>query len=231
MATKKTTFTELIVKGLMLFSIFTVIQSFPALDSINRIWLAVVSVALVFKLMGYKYTVIQFWVLFITAVIHGIAIYFTEFPLVHVNMLFYFLIWVLLYMFFAKSKKAIMGILNKSDNYINLILCVWTAVVGISACLPSGYRENYFVSFAGNSFRFMMAVLIITAVAMYMAISRGNKRYNFFLIIPTYAAFMNESRTFFGVYLLFLMMYIYMEFKSKKVFYSLLIPMVLLVCL
>ena len=224
MTQKRTTFTELIVKGLILFSIFTVIQGLPMFDGLNRIWMALVSVALVFRIKEFKYTAKQFWILALTVLIHAVALYFTEFPLVHVNMLFYFLLWVLIYVFFSKGKDKILKILEKSDAYINSVLWVWTILVGVSAFIPFCYDGNYFVSFAGNSFRLMPSVLIITALAMYMAVSRGRKKYNLFLILPTYEAFMNHSRTYFGVYFLFLLMYVYMEFKSKKVFFVMMIP-------
>ena len=64
---------------------------------------------------------------------------------------------------------------------------------------------------------------------MYMSVKNEDKRYNLFLILPTYAAFMNSSRTYFAVYFVFLVMYIYMVFKSKKLFYALLVPFALLV--
>ena len=220
----KTTFTELIVKGLMLFSIFTVVQGLTLFDGVNRMWIAAISVALVFKVMEFKYTASQLMMMVLTVLIHVVALYFTEFPMVHVNMLFYFLLWVLIYVFFSKGKNKILKILERSDAYINMILWVWTILVGISALIPSCYQGNYFFSFTGSSFRLMPSVLIITALAMYMAVKCGRKIYNLFLILPTYAALMNQSRTYFGVYFLFLLMYTYMEFKRKKTFLVMIIP-------
>ena len=74
----------------------------------------------------------------------------------------------------------------------------------------------------------MPAVLIIEALAMYMSISRKNRRYEFFLIVPTYAAFMNSSRTYFVVYFVFFTMYLYMRVKSKRNFYLMLLPCIFL---
>ena len=225
MKKKTTTFTELVVKGLMLFSIFTVLQGLEIFDSINRIWLVVVSVALLSRLITYRYTVKQFLVLLVTVVLHVIAVHYTDFPLYNTNMLFYFMLWVLLYLYFAKSKDKIMQVLSSSGGYITCLLWIWTLLVGVSAFIPSCYSdEGNFFSFAGTSFRLMPAALIVTALAMYMIVSRNDRRYYFFMLAPCYAALMNQSRTYFGVYVLFLTMFLYMRMKSRKKFYLMLIP-------
>lgn len=225
MHSKLTTFTELILKGLLLFSIFTVIQGIEAFESINRIWFASLTFAVISRLVVYRYTSKEIAVFFTTLVIHAIALYFTEFPLVNTNMLFYFLFWVILYVFFAKSKERILRILDKNGNFIRTVICVWTAIVGVSVFLPSCYVDRYFYSFAGHSFRLMPAVLIITALTMYMSIHKRDRRYEWFLVLPTYAAFMNKSRVYFAIYVLIVLMYLYMRVKRKRSFYMLLIPL------
>ena len=225
---KTTTFTELVVKGLLLFSIFTVLQGQKAFESINRIWLIAVCVVLCARLVTYTYTLREMAVLLVTVILHVIAVVFTEFPMYNSNMLFYFLMWVLLYLFFAKSKDRILEILEESKGYINSVLWIWTLLVGSSLFFSASYHDSFFVSFAGTSFRLMPAVLIITALSMYMAVSWKDWRYHLFLILPTYAAFMSESRTYFGVYLLFLLMYIYMRIKSKRNFVLVMIPLICL---
>lgn len=226
---KRATITELLVKGIMLFSILTVIQGISIFENINKLWIVIISCLLVVRLCTYKYNTNQVIMLFLASVLHIIAVYFTDFPLEQVNILFYFALWVMIFIFFSKSKRKIIEILDQTDGYILAVLWTWTVVVGVSALLPFCYKDKYFVSFTGSSFRLMPAVLIIAALAMYMAISRNDKRYELFLILPTYAAFMNQSRTYFGVYILFLMMYIYMRFKSKRMFYTMLIPIALVI--
>lgn len=224
MRIKKTTTTELIVKGILLFSILTVLQGMQYLDSINKTWLVAVSLILLLRLTAYKYTTKQICILTVTLVLHAIALYYTDFPLVHVNMLFYFLLWVVLYVVFSKSRNDILEVFRSNTGYIKGILWGWTILVGVSVFLPSSYNGSYFYSFAGSSFRFMPTVLIISALAMYMAVQKKEKKYNLFLILPVYSALMNQSRTYFGVFFLFLLMYLYMCFRSKKTFYLMLIP-------
>lgn len=231
MVKKQTTFTELTLKGLLLFSVFTVVQGISFFDSINRIWLIFVSIALLGRLMSYRYSVTELFVLVVTLALHVIAVCFTEFPLYHTNMLFYFFLWVLLYLFFAKSREKVLRVLESSKSYISLILWLWTILVGISAFLPSCYKENYFVSFSGNSFRLMPSALIITALAMLRDMQSKDRRYCLFLILPTYAAFMNQSRTYFGIYLLFILMFLYMRTKSRRNFYLLIGPVAAVVVL
>lgn len=225
MSSKRVTFTELVIKGLLLFSILTVIQGISIFEDINKLWLAMISLALIWRLMMYRYSVSQFVMLALTVVVHVFALFFTEFPLYNFNMLFYFLLWVLMYVYFAKGKQKILSVLASSGGYIDGVLWCWTILVGISALIPACYEEKYFFSFSGTSFRLMPAVLIITALAMYRAIQRGDRRYDLFLILPTYAAFMNQSRTYFGIYLLFILMYMYLRFRSRRNFYLTLLPL------
>lgn len=225
MQNNRATFTELLLKGLMIFPIITVVQGIEIFDAVNRIWLAIVSMAIVARLLTYKYTLVQFFMLLATVILHVVALFFTEFPLVNFNMLFYFALWVILYVFFSKSKTQILAILDHSHAYIECILWIWTILVGISALIPACYTDKYFFSFAGSSFRLMPTVLIISALAMYIAVAKKNMLYTLFLLLPTYAALMNRSRTYFAVFFLFLFMYIYMCVRNKKIFYMLLVPL------
>ena len=225
---EKQTITSLLIKGLLVFSILTILQGVNYLEDINKIWLAIISSVILMRLYTYHYTPMQLLVLGMTFVLHLIALYFTDFPLYHLNILFYFLLWMLLYLYIIKSKDTIGCILAHSDRYIRLVLWVWTLIVGISALFPSSYRENYFISLTGSSFRLMPSVLVISALAMYMVISKKNKKYNAFLILPMFAAFMNQSRTYFGIFIIFYVMYLYMRVKSKKNFYLMLLPLLMI---
>ena len=224
MRIKRLSITEILVKAMLLFSIISVIRGISILEDINKIWVAFLSIVLLVRLCFYKYSPWQVVILYLTILLHLIALYFTDFPLYHTNILFYFLLWVLIFLFFVKSKEQILESLRNRDGFIRLILWSWTILVGISALMPSCYIGSYFVSFAQSSFRLMPAVLIVAAAAMYMAVSRKDRRYEWFLILPTYAGFMNSSRTYFAVYVLLLLMYLYMRFKSKRNFYLMLLP-------
>ena len=219
------TSTEAILKLLMFFAILTVFQDIPAFSNINKVWMVGLVFVLALRLFAYRYSTVEFMMLCTLVLLHICAICYTEFPLEHVNMLFYFALWVLLYLFFFKSKNRVLYSLSNSKQYIEIILWIWTIPVGISALFPFGYNNNYFVSFTSSSFRFMPTTLLVLALTMYLINISGNKRYELFMILPTYAAFNSNSRTYFGVYILFLMMYIYMRMKSKKTFYLMLIPM------
>lgn len=231
MNTKKVTITEFILNAAFVFAVFSVLQGLSVFEHINKIWMALTAGLLVLRFWFYRYTPNEFIMLMITVVIHLVALYFTEFPLFHVNMLFYLLLWVLMYLFAAKSRHQILGILRQSDLFICGVLTAWTGIVGISIFLPSSYEGIYFYSFTDSSFRLMPTVLIIQALAMYMSVTRHNRRYELFLIVPTYAAFMNSSRTYFAVYVLFLFLYVYMRCKNRRTFYFIMIPLVVVMVL
>lgn len=225
MAVKRFSLTELLVQAMLLFSIISVLRGIEALEHINKIWVAGLTGLLLLRFLYYRYTSRQVMALYLTFAVHVVALYFTDFPLYHTNILFYFLLWVLVCLFFVKSREEILSFLDSRREVIRLILWIWAILVGVSACLPSGYDGRYFISFAASSFRLMPAALIIAATAMYMSVSRKDRRYELFLILPTYAAFMNAARTYFVIYLLFLLMYMYMRIPSKRNFYLLLVPL------
>jgi hypothetical protein len=201
-----------------------VLQEFPGFNAINRILMAFLACALLVVFLTYKYTLKQFFVLVAAVCIHAVAFLFTEFPLENSNDIFYFGMWILLYVFFTKSKQKIIEIMENSPIYMNACLIVWTVIVGVSALIPSCYEGSYFVSFTGSSFRLMPATLIICALAMYMAVHTGQIKYNLYLILPMYVMFMGHSRTYFAVMMAFFLCYMYMQIRDRRIFYLTLIP-------
>ncbi len=220
----KLSFQEIVVKSCFVFCLSTVLQGIRGFDAINRIVMAFLACGLILVFLAYKYTTKQFLILALALCIHVTAFIFTEFPLENTNDVFYFGMWILLYVFFMKSKEKVLHIMENSQTYINFYLILWTVIVGISALIPSCYEGSYFVSFTGSSFRLMPATLIICMLSMYMAILTEQKKYNLYLILPLYIMFMGHSRTYFAVMLLFFLCYIYMQIDNKIYFYLALIP-------
>ncbi len=216
---------DVVMNSFMLFSVLTVLQGISGFEAINKIWMMVAGAMLVFEFFLCKYNVQQLAIVFVTLVLHIFAFAFTDGKLVSINIVFYFALWVLYYMFFSKRKDEIIERFSANKVFYDGILIVWTVLVGFSAIIPSCYEDGFFYSFAGHSFRLLPSALIILALAMYMAIKTGLKRYNFFLVLPMYAAFMGSSRTYFGVMLVFMIMYIYMVIENKSLFYISLIPL------
>ena len=107
MGTKRITITEIVLNTMLVFSVISVIRGIPALEDINKIWIALLSAVLVLRLSCYRYTARQVLVLCGTLLVHVIALLFTDFPLYHTNILFYFMLWVLIYLFFVKSRDQI----------------------------------------------------------------------------------------------------------------------------
>ncbi len=223
------------IKAMLLFSIFTLFQHIEWFDAINRIWIAVFAVIMIWDYFVCKLRLRYLVVLAITLLLHPIAWVFTEGKLYNANMLFYFAIWIMVYCLFGTNSKKMLVAIEKSQRFINGILFFWTVIVLFSAFLPSSYDTShgsavYFDSLAGTGFRLMPTVLIISALTMYMSIKTHNRKYDLYLVMPIYCAFMGESRTYFGVFICFLVMYLYMRL-SKKRFLTIIIPFVIVVLL
>lgn len=224
MNTRRISLTEGVLYFLVTFSVFTVLQSINVFDAVNKVLIAGLAAFLLPRMLTYRYNKRELLILVITLLLHIVAIFYTTTPLRSINLLFYFLLWVLVYLFFARSKEQILQVMQKKESFIDAVLWIWTLLIGVAAVLPSSYVNRYFFPYGCNSFRLMPTALIIAALAMYRAISQGKAQYNLFLILPTFAAFMNRSRTYFAVYLLFMLMYVYMIIRKKRNFYLLLVP-------
>lgn len=221
---KKITLTELVCCTLCLFAPFTVLQGISAFEKVNRIWMIATSFLLCVHFIMMKYNYKEILVLYITLILHVAAFGFTDGALYSVNIVFYFALWVLTYMFFAKTKKQLSNFLDRQKGILDGILVFWTVLVGFSALLPSSYEDGYFLSFTGNSFRLMPSALLVIALTTCMRISTGNRKYGYFLLLPLYTTFMGESRTYLLINCSFVLLYIYMTVKNKRRFYRLLIP-------
>lgn len=228
---KKLNIYAVVFNCILVFSILTVLQGIRMFDSVNRIWMVFSAPLLVFQLYGLKYNFKELLVFYVTAILHLIAFYFTKDELHSRNIVFYFLFWLLYYMFFVKCKDQILGNFWKSKVFYDSLLFTWNLLVGISAFLPSCYNEGFFDSFSGDSFRLLPATLIVIGLAMYMAVKTGNKGYNLYLIVPMYATVMGSSRTYLGVIVVFVLLYLYCIIENKRVFYTLLLPICVIIVL
>lgn len=228
MNAKKISSTELVYCALMLFAPFTVLQGIATFEKLNRLWMAFVGILLILHFVVMKYSRKELLVLYLTLVLHVVAFAFTKEEIYAPNIIFYFALWVLIYLFFCKTQGKVLLLFAHQKSFLDGVLLFWTGLVGISALLPSSYEDGYFLSFTGNSFRLMPSALIIIALTTYMRIATDNKKYSYFLVLPLYATFMGKSRTYLLINCGFVLLYIYMVVKSKRTFYRLLLPIMAL---
>lgn len=228
MNAKKISSTELVYCALLLFAPFTVLQGIATFEKLNRLWMAFVGILLILHFIVMKYNRKELLALYLTLVLHIAAFAFTKGRIYAPNIIFYFALWVLIYLFFCKTQGKVFQLFTHRKSFLNGVLLFWTGIVGFSAVLPSSYEDGYFLSFSGTSFRLMPSALLIIAFTTYMRITTGNKKYGYFLALPLYATFMGESRTYLLINCGFVLLYIYMTVKSKRAFYRLLIPIIVL---
>lgn len=228
MSAKKISSTELVYCALLLFAPFTVLQGIAVFEKLNRLWMAFVGILLFLHFVIMKYNKKELLTLYLTLILHIVAFAFTKEDIYAPNIIFYFALWVLIYLFFCKTKGKVFLLFVHQNSFLDGVLFFWTVIVGVSALLPSSYEDGYFLSFTGTSFRLMPSALLIIAITTYMRIATGNKKYNYFLFLPLYVTFMGISRTYLLVNCVFVLLYIYMTVKSKRAFYRLMIPIMTL---
>ena len=179
------------VNAFLLFSVLTLFQAIPGLENVNKIWMIITIGLLLYDLVITKQRKIDVLIILITLILHCIAIFYTRMPLYSVNMLFYYLIWVLFYTFCKNQREDIIRSLENNSQFIDFLLVFWNLVVFISALIPSCYGHawggaKYFNSFTGSVFRLMPSALIITGLAAFLYIQTNNKRYLLYFTMPAY---------------------------------------------
>ena len=226
---KKAHLNDLVFNSMLFFSILTVLQGIDALHNINKAWMIASAGVLIFAIISYRVYTAEAIIYALTLIVYVAAFVFTPDQLEDLNIIFYFPLWVLFYCFAAHHKDQILERFRDNKSWYDIVLAAWTVIVGISLFFSQSHSGGYFVSFAGTSFRLMPSTLIIIALAMYMYIRTKRFAYNFYLLLPLYATFMGNSRTYFGVAIILFVAYVYMTMKKKRNFYFILIPLIILI--
>ena len=212
---KENNIINIILKSILLFPILTVLQGISFLNLINKIWMGVVILELIISFKDLKYKKIDFFVFIITIIIHIIALVYTKDTIYNINTIFYLLFWVFFYIFCARNEKNIKEFFYNNIKYLKIIVISWTTIVLISTMFKSSFVSGAFVSFSGTSFRLMPTVLVICALIFYLINITNNKKYYVLLLLPIFCAFMGFSRVYFGIFILFMMCFIYLKVKNK----------------
>ena len=226
MINKEQKIVNLIMKSILFFPILTVLQGIPFLSNVNKIWMVLVLFELILSFKYLKYRTFDFFILFITIVIHIVAFFYTKEDLYNINMVFYLFVWVLFYIFCAAQNKYLINFLYTNKQYLKIIISLWTMIILVSIFIPSCYNTSgAFQSFADKPFRVMPSTLVITALLMFLTYSEKKNKYYFLLIPIIYTAIMGASRTYFIVFIIFLFTYFYEKTKNKRNFLISFMPM------
>lgn len=225
--------TDTVMECFLLFSMLTILQNFSIFFHINKIWMSISLFLLVYSVLKNKMRLKFIILLLFAFILHIIAIYYSDGYFYHFNMIFYFAIWILFYLFCILNKKRIISFIENKRKFNNMLIYSWCIIVSISVFIPSCYSiewggDKYFNSFAGSVFRLMPTALIITSLIINYYLETKRKIYLLLLLIPTYSAFMGGSRTYFGIYILFILLFVYLIFNSKKKFFLSLAPLIVI---
>lgn len=216
---------NLLMKLILLMPITTLFQGY--IESINVILFILIFIIEMFVLVK-RMTKKYFFLLFATFSGYLITLV-TNDVLPTGNMIIYYLHWIIYAVICAINKDKITEWLKNNETYSRGIMIVWTVAVGISIFLPSSYYikeggARYFGSFPGDIFRLGPTALFISILAVVSISFYKRKKDILFTILPLFCGFMGSSRTYFLCLVLVFLIGLYFEFKTKKYFYLLCIP-------
>ena len=210
---------SIIIKTIALFSISTLLTGIPIIGSlINKIMIIILCLELVYYCTCIKYKIFDVICIFFMVVLTIISLFYTSaFKYNNLNMVFYLPIWVVLLIIFTRNKNVFITSIYDNVQFLKIITNIWFLLVIFSFLFPTSYvsREHVFASFTGNTFRFSPAVLLITVIIFIIKKISNEKKYNFYLIITAFLMITGGSRTYFGVYLLFILSYFIISIRKK----------------
>ncbi len=217
---------------LMLFPITTLFQSY--LGIINKLLFGLVILLQLYILSKDKIKLGHFLIILFLALNHVWALVNTNFPLFSSNDLFYFFFWVIYSIFIVNNMNFVKQFFQKEQNYILLVIKLWTFFVSLSIFLPNSYNSEagsitkYFTSFTDTSFRLAPTALCIMIFTLAAMVFYDNKKYIIYCAVPLFCFFMGSSRTYLGISMLLFIIIWYMYCPKKSTFYLTVIPIVII---
>ena len=193
----------------LLLPITTLFQSYELLSWINQAVVVFFVVMLFASYLVTKYP-IGYWLLIAAAVIStAVSWHETGGALRSINDITYLPLWIMLLLFSSATLKSKDDLIIRNLNWIKWVVFAWSAIVLVSAFLPSSYYSSwgegvYFASFTSGTFRLAPTAFLILSLLMACVVHEKNNRMLYFLLslIPLYCAFMGGSRIYLFVILL-----------------------------
>lgn len=226
--------TDLYIKTILLFPVFTVLQSY--LDSINRLLFALLVIEQLWLLFDHehKLSAKSFVINCIVMMLEVVAIFNTNFPLYNINDAFYFPFFAVYTSFCIDNKAKIYGAIKRNIPFMGVIIIIWSVIVGVSVFLPGSYKLDtnvggvYFASFTSSSFRLAPTALFIMALVLTEITAGKNKKWIVACILPLYCFMAGGSRTYFGIGALLFIVIWYKFLYNKNKFWLSMLPLALI---
>lgn len=231
---------NLLNKIIYLFPVITLIQGIPGLGLIGKVAMGVIILMLLLKIIKPKTNGSTAIVVFLTIICYMFSIFHTTFPLVNLNDLFYFIVWILYFIFVKENYNKYCEEFLNNRKFVFYTIIVWSFLVFVSLFLNSSYATTwgdstkYFRSFTNSEHRFAGTCIFVLVEVALLWITNNKKNtlsYAKYSILPLISIYLSGARTYLLILLLFLISIYYMNCKRKVNFYLTIVPMLMLFCL
>lgn len=154
----------------------------------------------------------------------------TSFPITNSNLLFYFPFFLVYTYFVRDNTEAVMAGIERNMGFIQVVVNMWTVLVGVSILVPSCYYASkdgnvYFGSWCDTIFRLGPSAVFIQILAIILQVSTKRKYAIVYMIVPMYCMLMGSSRTYLVIGVCLFVISWYFFCRSKQLFWFTIIPM------
>ena len=217
---------DLYMRVICLFPIFTVLGNEGIINKILFGVLLLLHIGLMFRARVTKGSLYH---ILLMAFLLVFTLLQTTFPVVNINLLFYYPFFVLYMTLWNDNMERYTDWFRNHEQYIVRIIVIWTVIVGISALMPSSYYikeagASYFGSFCGDIFRLGPSCFFIQVLVLALMSFFNRKKAVFFMVLPMYSYLMGSSRAYLVIGTCLFVIAWYWFGVSKKVFLATIIP-------
>ena len=204
------------LKLMMLFPIFTLLAFIPAMTTIISVLSTIGMIITLFQ-TGVKKS--GFFVLVSVILLTLLNIVNTSEQIINPNEAIYFFYLCIFTVFLISNGPAIREYLVNDRQYILNICRIWCALVVVSMVFRSSYVDGAFVSFSTNTFRLSPSAIFIMALSSILISKKQLFRYFIYTVIPLLTILLGASRTYLLVGAIMLIINLSMLIKYKSVFW------------
>ncbi len=210
--------------ALILFPLGTLITSVSIIGMIvNKLLMIFIILGLIgFLDRGTRKTYIM---VFLVAALFILDLFFTNFPLIHSNEIYYLFIWVVFLNVFCDKIDIWFKDLCNMETVMKLVIVIWNILVIISLFSSKCYDETgAFISLTGGMHRFDSSALLIITFILFLYKKNKNKKIFFWMVVPYIGILLSGARTYICVAAALLVLILYGIIRKKIYFWIFIIP-------
>ena len=215
----------------VLFASSTLLQGFPALDALNRVFIILILFVIAIGIFLNKMKASSFFMILLAIVLTLIsALHYVGVGLI--NNIMYLGFWVLFFEYMGNHYDGFIKSLRENIDIVHIFVLLWTMLVIASFFYPGAYRSKwggeYFRSFATGAHRMASVCPTILAAAVLLARLKNKKRFLLYLLLPIILILISGARTYLGVAFLFAICLYYSYCPNKRMFYYTVLPVTII---